>query len=184
MKMEKAIFLDRDGTLNKGIVKEKENDFKLRPPYKLEELDIYEDLNHLRSFINEYHLLIITNQPDIKKGYQTEKFNNFINSSISEKIEIKKIYTCFCLESDPGCDCYKPSTGLILNAIEEFNIDIKDSYFIGDTWRDIQLCKNINLTSILIDRGFYDNMKDDFIKRGLEPDYKISNFSELKNIIV
>ena len=87
-----AIFLDRDGTLNKGVIKDDLDSFKLRPPYKLEELYIYKDLSYLKSFSGKYHLFIITNQPDIKRGYQTEEFNNFINSSILKEIDVKKIY--------------------------------------------------------------------------------------------
>ena len=183
MKIEKAIFLDRDGTLNKGIVKEEESNFKLRPPYKMEELSIYEDISYLNSFLDKYHIFIITNQPDIKRGYQSEEFNNFINSSILKKINVKKIYTCYCHESEPDCDCYKPSPGLILKAIKEFNIDLTNSYFIGDTWRDIELCKRINMKSILIDRGFFINMRNDFSIRNLKPNYIINNFKELSGII-
>ena len=183
MIIKNAIFLDRDGTLNKGVIKEDLDSFKLRPPYKLEELYIYQDLSYLKSFSGKYHLFIITNQPDIKRGYQTEEFNNFINSSILKEIDVKKIYSCFCHESDPGCNCYKPSPGLILNAIKEFNIDIEQSYFIGDTWRDVELCKNTNIKSVLIDRGFYNNMKKDFLVRNLKPDHVISGLSELHNII-
>ena len=134
--------------------------------------------------MNKYYLIIITNQPDIKKGYQTEKFNNFINTSILKKINVKKIYTCFCLETDKDCNCYKPSPGLILDALKNFNIDIKHSYFIGDTWRDIELCKNVNLKSILIDRGYYKDMTDDFSCRNLTPDHVIKNFEELQKIII
>ena len=183
VKIKNAIFLDRDGTLNKGIVKENIDNFKLRPPHANEELHIYEDISYLKSFLDKYHLFIVTNQPDIKKGFQTKEFNEFINFSILERIKITKIYTCFCLETDPGCDCYKPSTGMILDAVKEFNIDTSKSYFIGDTWRDIGLCKNINLKSILIDRGHYKDMKNDFSIKNLTPDYKISTLLELGSII-
>ena len=183
MKIKKAIFLDRDGTLIKGIIKQNQKNFKLRPPYKKKELHIYEDLTHLREFLSKYHLFIITNQPDIKKGYLSKKFNNLINSSIKKIINIKKIYTCFCLETDADCNCYKPSPGLILSAIKEFNIDIKYSYFIGDTWRDIGLCKNINLKSILIDRGYFKYMKNDFKIRKLKPDHIIKSLLDIKKII-
>lgn len=183
MKIKNAIFLDRDGTLNKGIIKENVDRFKLRPPHNIKELHIYEDIKILNFFTNKFYIFITTNQPDIKKGFQTKEFNDYINQSILNLVQIKKIYSCFCLESDPGCDCYKPSSGMILNAQKEFKIDIKNSYYIGDTWRDIGLCKKTGLTSILIDRGYYDNMKNDFIEREIKPDYKIRNFSELKNII-
>tara|TARA_B100000780_G_scaffold241266_1_gene183674 strand:- start:610 stop:1164 length:555 start_codon:yes stop_codon:yes gene_type:complete len=183
MEIKNAIFLDRDGTLNKGIVKENVDNFKLRPPHNPEELHVFEDISYLKSFLDRYHLFIVTNQPDIKKGHQTKEFNEFINSSILKKINITKIYTCFCLETNPGCECYKPSPGMILNAIKEYNIEIKGSYFVGDTWRDVGLCKNTNMTSILMDRGFYGNMKNDFLQKNLTPDHIINSFAELKNII-
>ena len=72
---------------------------------------------------------------------------------------------------------------MILNAIKEYNIEIKSSYFVGDTWRDVGLCKNTNMTSILMDRGFYDNMKNDFLQKNLTPDHIIKSFAELKDII-
>ena len=72
---------------------------------------------------------------------------------------------------------------MILDAVKEFNIDLSQSYFIGDTWRDIGLCKNINLKSILIDRGYYKDMKNDFSIKNLTPDYKISTLLELGSII-
>ncbi len=183
MEIKNAIFLDRDGTLNKGIVKENEEKFKLRPPHTLEELHIFQDIYYLKNFHGRYHLFIVTNQPDIKKGFQTMEFNQFINSSILKEANITKIYSCFCLETDTGCDCYKPAPGMIFNAVTEYNIDIDNSYFIGDTWRDIGLSKNVNLKSILIDRGHYKRMESDFLERGLTPDYKITSFLELGKII-
>ena len=183
VEIKNAIFLDRDGTLNKGVIKDNVDNFKLRPPHNIEELHIYEDVSILKTFLDKYHLFIVTNQPDIKKGFQTKEFNEHINSSIQKKIKITKIYSCFCLETDPGCDCYKPSAGMILDAVEEFNIDLNRSYFVGDTWRDIGLCKNINLKSILIDRGHYKEMKKEFLEKKLEPDYKICSLLELVKII-
>ncbi len=183
MNFNKAIFLDRDGTLNRCIVTNSSNNFKSRPPRNIEELKVYDDITILNSFLKNFYLIIITNQPDINRGLQSHEFNDFINSEILKKINIKKIFTCYCHDSEKGCNCYKPAPGMILNAVKEFNIDIKHSYFIGDTWRDIELCKNTNLKSILIDRGYYKLMKNNFTLRKLKPDYIITSLLDIKKII-
>ena len=63
------------------------------------------------------------------------------------------------------------------------NISIKESYLIGDTWRDIKMANKINLKSILIDRGFFSKLKYDFIFNNAKPNFIIRNFHQLKSII-
>ena len=69
---------------------------------------------------------------------------------------------------------------MILNAKREFKINLKKSYFIGDTWRDISLGKNVGCKTILIDRG---QNKKFIYKKKFEPDFIIKNFRNLNNII-
>ena len=70
-----AIFLDRDGVLNKVVYSKKRN--KVHPPYKKEDLLLfYNNIKIINLFKKKYLLFIITNQPDIKRGFQTEKFND------------------------------------------------------------------------------------------------------------
>ena len=81
--MNRAIFLDRDGTLNYSV--RKKNSFKVRPPYSFKELKIYNDINYLNYFSKFFHLIVITNQPDIRLGLQTKAFNKIINNEIKKK---------------------------------------------------------------------------------------------------
>ena len=55
---------------------------------------------------------------------------------------------------EKNCKCYKPSTIMVHKAIKRYNISLENSYFIGDTWRDIKLANKLSMKSILIDRGF------------------------------
>ena len=175
VKNNRAIFLDRDGTLNKAL---KVNRNKKRPPYSIKELKIYKDINILNYFTKSYFLIITTNQPDIKKKIQKKSFNNFINKKIKNKIPIKIIYSCECLEIEKNCKCYKPRNGMIKLAEKKFKLNLKKSYMIGDSWRDIGAGKKSGCTTILINR---EKKKTSMNK--YKPDFRIKNLLSLKKII-
>ena len=170
-----AIFLDRDGVLNKAIPKN--NLKKTRPPYNISELKIYKDLKFINQYKNKYLIFIITNQPDIKKGLQTKKFNNFINMQIKKIIKVNGIYTCECLEIDKECYCYKPKPGLIKKILSRYDIALKKSYLIGDTWRDIKLANYFKIKSIHMMRSNID------YTLGMNTNYRIKTLKSLKSII-
>jgi len=184
LKKIKCIFLDRDGTLNKALKKTNSNKFKLRPPYQIDEFKIYKDLYFLNYFKNNYSFIIISNQPDLVSGEQSFTFHNYINNEIKKLIPIKEAFFCICLPKiGTNCKCYKPNKFIIQKLISKFNISIKDSYIIGDTWRDIKMANNVNMKSILIDRGYYNKLKNDFIAHKAKPNFIIKDFKQLKNII-
>ena len=72
---------------------------------------------------------------------------------------------------------------MLFKAIKKFNISIKNSFFIGDTWRDIKLANSYKIKSILIDRGFYKHLKDDFKIKRAKPDFIIKSFEQIFQII-
>lgn len=178
-----CIFLDRDGTLIKPIKKHSSSRFKLRPPYNISEFQVYSDLNYLNNFKKKYIFIIISNQPDLVTGEQSYKFHNFINRQIKKHIPIKEFFFCECLKDNINCKCYKPKSLMIKKAILKYNISIKHSFFVGDTWRDIQMANKCNIKSILIDRGYYKSMKNDFLERNITSNYFIKSFSQLKTVV-
>jgi len=180
----KCIFLDRDGTLNKALIKTSSETFKLRPPYKKKELSFFSDIFYLKNFSKDYIFIILSNQPDLSSGIQTFKFHNYINSQIKKILCVKEFFFCTCHPNlNKNCHCYKPSPKMALKAINKFNISITDSYFIGDTWRDIKLANKLNIKSILIDRGYLKNLKSEFKLHKSKPNFVIRNFNQLKYII-
>jgi histidinol-phosphate phosphatase family protein len=142
-KMRKAIFLDRDGTLNhdNGYTYRTE-DFKLLP-------DVIPALKLLK---DKFVLFIITNQSGVARGYYTlgdvARFHNhMIGEFEKEGIKIEEIYVCPHSTED-NCDCRKPSTKLIELAKTKHSLDIQNSYVIGDHPFDIEMgikagCKTI-----------------------------------------
>lgn len=184
MNKNKAIFLDRDGTLNHAHIKNNnKNEFKLRPPYQLKEFRLFGDIKFLNRYSRDYLLIILSNQPDLISGDQTYEFHNFINKQIKKNIRIHDFFFCVCLKKDPNCQCYKPKNLMLTKAINKYNIDIKKSYLIGDTWRDIKLANSKKLSSILIDRGYYKYLKKDFIINSAKYSYKIKSLYDLHYII-
>ena len=169
----KAIFLDRDGVLNKAIVRNK----KPYPPSNIEELEIlpgvYEGIQLLRH--SGFKLIVITNQPDVARGTMKVDSVNEINNYIIDQLKIDEIICCFHDDS-ANCECRKPKPGMILQAVKKLNIDLSISYLIGDRWRDIETAKNTKLTTILIDYGYNE--------KKVNADFKCNNFEQAVNFVL
>ena len=142
--MNKAIFLDRDGTINvdKGYVY-KLNDFEFLPGAR-EALRIFQDLGYI--------LIIVTNQSGIARGYFTEGDYLKLDKGMKEDLELHGIEikeSFFCPHLPDGkiakyaieCGCRKPKLGMYEQAIKKYNIDINHSICIGDKERDVALCE-------------------------------------------
>ena len=154
--MEKAIFLDRDGTINV------EKDYI----YKSEDL-VFEEgtIEALKTFKNlGYILIVVSNQSGIARGYFTEKDLNIFNNSMNEilkknGVEITEFYCCPHHPDGIGeykkvCECRKPNNKMIEEAIKKYNIDREKSYMIGDKTSDIGAGIKSNLKTVLVKTGY------------------------------
>ena len=144
----KAIFLDRDGVINKDH----------RYVHKIKDFEIFDgvidSLKKLQS--NGFKLVIITNQGGIGRGYYTQE--DFLNLNqhmldLFERhgIKIEEVYFC-PHHPDDNCDCRKPATKFIKQAIERFNIAPENSWVIGDKLSDTEMgekvgCKTASINS-------------------------------------
>ncbi len=143
MEKIKALFLDRDGVINKD----------LGYVYRIEDfefmLGIFEALAGFMAL--GYEIFVVTNQSGIGRGYYSEddfaKLSKYmIDEFKSHGIEIKKIYHCPHTPSD-DCNCRKPKPGMILQALDEFNINLKDSLMIGDKSSDLESARRAGVES-------------------------------------
>ena len=153
---KKAIFLDRDGTIN--IEKDylyKITDFEFLP-------GVIEALKLLQE--NNFLLIIITNQSGIARGYYTEEqYRNLNNWMLGELkvhgINITAVYYCphhpeaKVEQYRKNCNCRKPKLGMYEKAVKDFNIDLSYSFAIGDKIRDCAICKTTECRGYLISSG-------------------------------
>lgn len=147
--MNKAIFLDRDGVIIEN-----------RPNYVRSWADvefIQESLSALaRLRDSTYKIVIITNQAGIGHGVISRATVDEINERLVHVIQsangrVDKIYLCPHKPSD-GCNCRKPKPGLILDAVQDFNIDLKQSILIGDNISDVQVGINAGVGRVVLVR--------------------------------
>lgn len=169
--MKHAIFLDRDGVINKAIM----NNGRPFSPRKINNFEIMTDVEEALNRFHElgYVNIIITNQPDIARGLINKQTINEMHSLIRKRLTIDDIFVCPHDDSDK-CLCRKPKPGMIMNAVTKWHIDLSNSYFIGDTWKDVYAGKSAGCSTILLDRLY---------NVDLEPDYRVTSLLDVYNII-
>ena len=145
--MNLAVFLDRDGVINETIVR----DGKPYPPAKFEDIvfpvGTFEAINSIRS--SGYLVIVVTNQPDVAKGIQSKETVETIHATIRQQLQVDDIKVCYHVDED-NCRCRKPKPGMIVDAAQEYTIDLTRSYMIGDRWRDIEAGKAAGCKTILV----------------------------------
>lgn len=172
--MRAAIFLDRDGILNRAIVK----NGKPYPPLTFEELEIIPGAFDLLVKLKEagYLLLAITNQPDVARGLVSKAWVEKVNAYIGSKLPIDFFKVCYHDDSD-GCRCRKPLPGSLIDASRDLNIDLSKSFMIGDRWRDISAGHAAGCKTIFVDYGYSE-------KRPISPDYVVTQLSQIDSLIL
>ena len=149
--MKRAVFLDRDGVINRPIVR----DGKPYPPQTLAELEILAGVSDaLASLRNAGFLnIVVTNQPDVAGGRQQVEIIEAMHRRLRLDLALDDIRVCLHADAD-GCDCRKPKPGMLLQAAGEFGIDLGQSFMVGDRWRDVAAGKAAGCASFFIDYGY------------------------------
>ena len=139
-----ALFLDRDGVINKEV----------NYLYKKEDFEFIDGIFELCSFYQNlgYKIIVVTNQSGIARGFFNEdQFNELTNWMIGEfdkqGLHVSKVYYCpHHPEISGECRCRKPDIGMFLDAKEEFDIDLENSLMVGDNERDIEAAKKAGIS--------------------------------------
>jgi D-glycero-D-manno-heptose 1,7-bisphosphate phosphatase len=146
-----CVFLDRDGVLNRAVVR----GGRPYPPARPEDVEILPGVPEAVSLLSRagFALVVVTNQPDVARGTTTLGEVEAINKVVGEGLAIDQFRVCYHDDKD-GCDCRKPAPGLLTGAAEELNLDLTTSFMVGDRWRDIEAGNLAGCRTVWIDYGY------------------------------
>ena len=183
----RAVFLDRDGTLNEDPAPG-----YLGDPEKVKLLPYVGDvLFRLKDLFN-FKFIVISNQSGIARGLITVEQVNLVNQKINDLLKKDNVFIddfYFCpyhpdFNSEEECKCRKPSPDMIFKAVAEHDIDLSRSYFIGDSTSDIECGLNAGIQTILILSGYGRETLFSLQKQNKIPTFVADNFLEAGNIII
>jgi len=170
----KAVFLDRDGTINLNEPKYiyRIEDFKFMP-------GAVSALKKLSG--TDYKIIIVTNQSGIGRGYYTEddlkKLHQWMLGELKrEGVRIDKIYYC-PHRPDDKCECRKPGIGMFMKAVDDFSVNLSKSWMVGDHETDIIAARQANIMAIKIGAKMSEDLK-------LEPHFYAKDLFEAVDIII
>lgn len=165
--MKRALFLDRDGVVNKLVKKFSKSYGKFidDSPFNVTELSFNEGIKKLVDVAKSkgYEIVIVTNQPSILKGEFSMRDYEEITTRICQYLEIKRsnILECFHKEGlSLQCNCRKPKSGLIMMAKGMFDLDLKNSVLIGDSWKDISSAQSAGINKKIFVRRDKNNAQN------------------------
>ena len=172
----RAVFLDRDGVINRAL----ERDGKPYPPTTLAEFEILPEVSAACAKLKAagFLLIVTTNQPDVGRGTLAKEVVEKIHAHMTAQLPIDRVEVCF----HPGkglsdCDCRKPKPGMLLRAAKELNIDLAQSWMVGDRWRDVDCGHAAGCRTVFIDRGYSEELKQ-------KPDFSARHLGEAADIIL
>jgi len=181
----KAVFLDRDGTLNfdPGYLGNPKN------------LKLFPDSGNVLAVLKNKHqfkLIVISNQSGIARGIITEEEVISVNKELNKKllefnVQIDAFYYCPFhpdFSSKEECLCRKPSPKMIFDAARDFNINLSNSYFIGDSASDIKAGKSADLITILVKTGYGAESISILQKENNFPSFVAENLTEACKFII
>jgi histidinol-phosphate phosphatase family protein len=176
---ERAVFLDRDGTINKEI----------NYLSKKEQVEILPKVPAAIRILNDsgFLVIIITNQSGVARDYFSMETLTDINSHLLDELmksnaKIDDIFIC-PHHPDEGCECRKPKIGLMKDAASKYDIDFGSSYMVGDKFTDLRTGKNAGCKTVLVLTGYG---KDEMENKGdweFEPDFIAEDLYEAAILI-
>jgi D-glycero-D-manno-heptose 1,7-bisphosphate phosphatase len=187
--MNKAVFLDRDGVLNKPVFNPDTGEYE--SPHHPDDLHLFEwTIESLKKINTDgYLMFVVSNQPSYAKGKTSMENIKKIHEKLESELEkhgvfIKEFYYCYhhphgiVKEYSYECECRKPKPYFLMKAKKDYGIDMKISWMIGDRDTDIFCGQNAGVKTILIEEA------SSYNNRGKsKPDFYAENLKDAVNII-
>lgn len=170
----RAVFLDRDGVINanvnrggRAVAPTRFEDFKFLP-------GVEQAISQLSSA--GFKVIVITNQPDIATGRTKAAVTRSMHDKIRKELKVDDIKICTHTDAD-NCTCRKPKPGMLVAAAAEWGIDLRRSYVVGDSWRDIEAGHAVGCLTVLVDWGLEQEGR-------LRPDKAVGSLAEAAGFIL
>jgi D-glycero-D-manno-heptose 1,7-bisphosphate phosphatase len=169
-----AVFLDRDGVINRAIVR----DGLPHSPSCEAELQVLpgvrEAITQLKA--HGYLLIVVTNQPEVARGTASAATIERLNRKLQDELRFDAIRSCYHDDADQ-CECRKPQPGLLLGAARDFAIDLPLSYLVGDRWRDTEAGRRAGCRTFFVDHGYAEEQPPAY-------DFRVASLADATRIIV
>lgn len=168
-----AIFLDRDGVL----VEERSYITRVADlrifPYIAQCIRIFKELG--------YYTICVSNQSAVGRGMMQLSDLEVLNQYLQENTGVDAIYCCshYWKDNVPVCDCRKPHTGLFKQAMRDFQIDLQESYMVGDRASDILAGQNMGVKTILLESGY----GSAHLEADVTPDYVVQDLRDVIQVV-
>ena len=174
-----AVFLDRDGVINRAVVRERH----AGAPRCLAELELLPGVRAaLRALKGAgYRLVVVTNQPDVARGTARRANVEAINQRLCSTLPLDAVFMCSHDDRD-RCLCRKPKPGLLARAARELHIDCTASYMVGDRWHDIEAGRRAGCRTLLVDHGYTEPQPA--VAARAEADFRVGSLLEAARIIL
>ena len=155
--LRRAVFLDRDGVLNRCRIEAG----CPRPPRTPAEVEILPGVAEAIDMLKAagFLTLVVTNQPDVARAAQSRACVEQINARLSSRLAIDEFLVCYHDDRD-DCTCRKPRPGLLMDAARRRGIDLAASFMVGDRWRDVEAGRRAGCRTLFIDYGYAERRPD------------------------
>jgi len=155
--LRRAVFLDRDGVINRAVV----HNGKPYPPPTLDDFmiddGVPEAIERLRAA--GLWIVVVTNQPDVATGRQRRDIVEAMHARLMSAALCDAIQVCWHAAGD-GCACRKPQPGMLLQAADDWQIDLGRSFMVGDRWVDVAAGLAAGCYTLWINRGYAEPAPD------------------------
>jgi D-glycero-D-manno-heptose 1,7-bisphosphate phosphatase len=174
-----AVFLDRDGTLNRQIIR----DGRPFPPANLDQFALFPDVPAACAQLAAagFALVVATNQPDVGRGTQSRAMVEAMHTRLRAWVPaIEHIEVCYASgldKSAPPDRRRKPEPGMLVDAALALDLDLSRSWIVGDRWRDIDCGRRAGVRTVFIDFGYAEEL-------GEPPDFTVRSFAEAAAVIL
>jgi len=151
----RAVFLDRDGVLNRAPVR----DGRPQSVVSVEEVELLPGVPEACAMLRDagFSLIVVTNQPEVARGRVSRDAVEAIHEFLRARLPLDEVRVCYHDDAE-GCNCRKPKPGMLLEAARDRGVDLARSFMVGDRWRDIEAGRRAGCKTVFIDYG-YDELR-------------------------